>query len=573
LQAVNWNCKSAWETPQNLNRETVMLDQIRDVLAPPVFEGDEEKTRTARLLHAILWAGLAMILLGSFSLFLVQDPARGKAAVGTMVLIVSGALVLTRLGYVRPAGVLFSLCLWLFDTFMIVVSGGVDSPMFSGYIVVVLISGLLLGNYAAVAFAGLSVVAGIGAFVAGSNGALPAAVLFVDPVGRLLAPLVNLVVSAVLLYLAIRNVDDALGRVRRNERELAESNRELLDVRASLERRNERLHVTVRRYDDYMAEVGRGNLAAQLDVSGDGRGMDDPLVALGHRLNKTVSSLRLMTIQTREAAYDLNSAVTEILAATTQQATGANEQSVAISQTTTTVDELGGITKQSVVRAQEVAEASRRTLDVSRAGQQAVRETIGSMRKIRFRVESIAGNILALSEQTQQVGEIIATVNDIAAQSNILALNASVEAARAGEYGKGFAVVAVEVRNLAEQSRQATAQVRTILSDIQKATNMTVMATEDGTKGVDEGVRLATRAQQSIERLGAVIEESAQAAVQMVAGGRQQATGVEQIAVAMESINQAAVQSLSSIRQAETAAQNLNDLARSLAEIVHQYNV
>ena len=227
------------------------------------------------------------------------------------------------------------------------------------------------------------------------------------------------------------------------------------------------------------------------------------------------------------------------------------------------MDELKTIAEQSVARAQEVAGTSQRTVEVSRTGQRVVEETVGSMREIRARVEGIAENILALSEQTQQIGEIIATVNEIAAQSNILALNASVEAARAGEYGKGFAVVAVEVRNLAEQSRQATAQVRAILSDIQKATNATVMATEEGTKQVEEGMVLALQSGESIEQLAGVIEESAQAATQMVAGGRQQATGVEQVAVAMQSINQATVQSLASTREAEKAAKPLHRRAMS----------
>jgi methyl-accepting chemotaxis protein len=274
---------------------------------------------------------------------------------------------------------------------------------------------------------------------------------------------------------------------------------------------------------------------------------------------------------TQQTVQELSSTASEILAVTTQQASGANEQSAAISQTTTTVDELKTIAEQSVSRAQEVAGASRRTVEVSRAGQRSVQETIGSMGQIKVRVEGIAENILALAEQTQQIGEIISTVNDIAAQSNILALNASVEAARAGEYGKGFAVVAVEVRNLAEQSQQATAQVRAILSDIQKATNATVMATEEGTKRVDEGVQLAAQAQEAIEQLAGVIDESAQAAAQMVAGGRQQSAGVEQVALAMQNINQATVQSLASTRQAEKAARELNDLARSLTEIVEQY--
>jgi methyl-accepting chemotaxis protein len=283
--------------------------------------------------------------------------------------------------------------------------------------------------------------------------------------------------------------------------------------------------------------------------------------------------LQNVLIQVRDAANNLDSAAAEILAATTQQVAGASEQSAAISQTTITVDEVRTIAEQSAARAQEVTGASQRTVEVSRTGQQAVEDTIGSMTQIKDRVEGIAENILALSEQTQQIGEIIATVNEIAAQSNMLALNASVEAARAGEHGKGFAVVAVEVRNLAEQSRQATAQVKAILSDIQRATNSTVMATEEATKGVDAGVRLSAQAREAIERLSGVISESAQMATQMVAGGQQQQSGIEQIALAMQNINQATTQSLASTRQAERAAQNLNELARSLTGIVEQYQL
>jgi len=357
-------------------------------------------------------------------------------------------------------------------------------------------------------------------------------------------------------------------------------------ARAVAEReRREHLQTTIDKYVEYMTQVASGNLSARLSLDSsadpsvgsgdprDGSHADDPLLMLGHHMNETTASLQHMISQIRETANNLSSAAAEILAATTQQASGANEQSAAIAQTTTTVEEVRAIADQSVGRAQEVAGTAQRTVEVSRTGRQAVDETVESMAQIKHQVEGIAENILALSEQTQQIGEIIATVNDIAAQSNILALNASVEAARAGEYGKGFAVVAVEVRNLAEQSRQATAQVKTILSDIQKATNATVMATEEGTKRVEEGVRLAAQAGGAIEQLGSVIDESAQAAAQMVAGGRQQASGVEQVAVAMQNINQATVQSLTSTRQAEKAARELNELARSLMETVEQYRL
>ncbi|MCP4543831.1 MAG: methyl-accepting chemotaxis protein [Chloroflexi bacterium] len=337
-------------------------------------------------------------------------------------------------------------------------------------------------------------------------------------------------------------------------------------------KQREYLQATVAEYLDFVGTVAEGNLNARLSLDNGGRD-GDYLVALGLGLNGMTDNLHNVAVQINNVARGLGGTFTEILSAMNQQAAGANQQSAAITQTTTTVDELKTIAEQSVARAQEVVDASQRTVEVSHTGRQAVQDTVGSMVQIKGRVEGIAENILTLSEQTQQIGEIIATVNDIAAQSSILALNASVEAARAGEYGKGFAVVAVEVRNLAEQSRQATAQVKTILSDIQKATNATVMATEEGTKDVEEGVQLAVQAGKAIGQLAGVIEESAQAATQMVAGGRQQVSGVEQVALAMHNINQATVQSLSSTRKTEESAQDLSNLAGSLTDIVKQYKI
>jgi PAS domain S-box-containing protein len=305
----------------------------------------------------------------------------------------------------------------------------------------------------------------------------------------------------------------------------------------------------------------------------DSQGKVVGLVGLGRditRRKEAEAEVQELIAQIRDTANALSASAAEILAAAMQQTSGASEQSAAITQTTTTVDELNSIAEQSVAQSAEMAEAAQHTVEVSGTGQAMVQETIAGMEQIKARVESIAENILALSEKTQQIGEIISTVDSIASQSNMLALNASVEAARAGEQGKGFAVVAMEVRNLADQSKQATAQVSSILSDIQHATNAAVMATEEGTKGVEEGVRLVAQTEDVIQQLAAVITKSTQSAARILAGGQQQRSAIEQIALSMGNINQVTTQSLASARQVEKAAQDLHELARRLTEKVKQ---
>jgi methyl-accepting chemotaxis protein len=334
----------------------------------------------------------------------------------------------------------------------------------------------------------------------------------------------------------------------------------------------EYLQATVRDYVEFMIGVSRGNLAARLDLDQQD-GADRPLTVLGHQLNETVAGLQNMIVEIRQAAISLGNATAEILAAAAQQAAGAAQQSSAIAQTSTTTDEVKAISQQSIQRAQEVIDASRRTVEVSQSGQRSANETVNSMALIKSQVESIAESILSLLGQTEQIGVIIASVSDISAQSNMLALNAAIEAARAGEHGKGFGTVAIEVRNLAESSRLAAAQIKSILLEIQESITTTVLATEQGTKVVAQGMASATQTGEVIEQLADAIANASEAAMQLVAGGRQQSGGVEQIAVAMESISQTAAQSLTSTNQTENAAQNLNELALHLSRAVEQYQL
>jgi methyl-accepting chemotaxis protein len=407
----------------------------------------------------------------------------------------------------------------------------------------------------------------LGVFLFATILAIIAARSLASPITRLTAVTSKLAAGDLSVQAEVRS-NDEIGELAKTFNHMTDQLRQNM---ANEQAQHKYVQETIARYADFTTQVMQGRLTARLPING--HNQDDPLVQLGKSLNEMTTNLHRMITQTREAANNLSAAATEILAATSQQASGATEQSAAITQTTSTVDEVKTISEHSSSRLNEVASTSQRTVEVTRAGQKSVQEMIESMAQIKERVEAIAENTLALSEQTQQIGEIITTVNEIAAQSNILALNASVEAARAGEHGKGFAVVAMEVRNLAEQSKQATAQVRTILSEIQKATNLTVMATEEGAKGVDEGVLLAAQARESIEKLSGAVNEATQVATQVVAGGQQLQTGIEQIAMAIQQISQVTVQSLASTRQTEKSAQTLNDLARRLNEDIALYEL
>ncbi len=286
-----------------------------------------------------------------------------------------------------------------------------------------------------------------------------------------------------------------------------------------------------------------------------------------------VENLRRLTVDITEAVNVLGSSANEIVATTTQLAASASESAAAVSETTTTVEEVRQTAQVASQKAKYVSDSAQKAAQSSQSGRKSTEEAGAGMNRIRQQMEAIAASMVRLSEQSQAIGLIMASVEDLAAQSNLLAVNAAIEAAKAGEHGKGFGVVAQEVKSLAEQSRQATNQVRTILGDIQKATTAAVMATEQGGKVVEAGTRQTEAAAESIQALAASVTEAAQAAIQIAASSQQQLVGVDQVAGAMESIKQASSQNVSSAKQLEAAARDLNELGQRLKQMLERYNV
>jgi methyl-accepting chemotaxis protein len=286
-----------------------------------------------------------------------------------------------------------------------------------------------------------------------------------------------------------------------------------------------------------------------------------------------VTNLREVTREIREGINVLAASSTEILSAATQVASGAAETATAISQTTTTVEEVRQAAQLSTQKARHVSDSSQKAAQIGQSGKQAVEDTVSGMNRIQQQMEAVAQSVITLSERGQAIGELNAVVNDLADQSNLLSVNASIEAAKAGEHGKGFSVVAQEIKNLAEQAKQATAQVRGILGDIQRATSAAVMATEQGSKAVEAGVTLAAEAGESIRLLVDSATEAAQAAIQILASSQQQTAGMDQVTPAMENIRQASAQNAASTKQAEVAALSLHELGLKLKLLADRFTV
>src|SRR3954447_21834995 len=324
----------------------------------------------------------------------------------------------------------------------------------------------------------------------------------------------------------------------------------------------------VRRYSGFTAKVAEGDLSTRVEIDG-----NDELTQLGNNLNTMVESLAGMSSQVLEGARAISSSASEILATANQQSAGANQQSAAINQTTTATEEIRATAEQTARTAEQVAERAQQSVRHGDEGAEAVHAIVEGMDEIRQRVEGIADDVRALSERTAQIGEITSAVNDLADQSNLLALNATIEAARAGEQGKGFAVVADEVRNLAEQSKQSTAQVQTILEEIERATRAAVSAAQEGTEVVEHGSQLAEQAGQIIAQLADANRTVGQSAQQIAASVGQQNTGMDQIAQGMQETSHATGEFVAGVQQSQEAAEGLPRVAGELRELASQYKL
>ncbi len=320
----------------------------------------------------------------------------------------------------------------------------------------------------------------------------------------------------------------------------------------------------------YVLNVASKNIESDLSLK---RKRKDEIGKLGEAVICMSRNLREQIREITEGINVLAGSGTEISAATSQYASNSSQIATAVRETAVSIRELKQTSELANEKAAFVAERSREVMQTSQKGRESVEATTEAMQAIREQMTSIAESIVSLNEKTKSINDIIAVVEDIADESRLLAVNAAIEAVKAGEYGKGFSVVAAEIKNLAEQSKKSTGQVRNLLTSIQEAAATAVMATEKGGKVVENGMKQASLSGESIHVLTRSISDSSQAAIQIETTGKQQLAGIDQVFEAIENIDTAIAQNAGGAEQLKNSTQDLEDLGKRLQHLIEDYKL
>ncbi len=283
---------------------------------------------------------------------------------------------------------------------------------------------------------------------------------------------------------------------------------------------------------------------------------------LGYWISRTITATFRNTIAM------LTETSSELAATTLQQEQTASHQASAVAETTTTMGQLDAASQQSAQQAKQSSDRASRVLAQAELGMKTVDKTLSGMQQLNEKVLAIASAAEQLQRHTAQIGGVTALVSDLANQTNILALNAGIEAVQAGEHGAGFAIIAAEIRKLANQSRASSAQIDTLVDDVQTAIQSVVSASTQGVATVQIGIQVAEETADAFTTIRQDIENVALHNQQIYLTAQEQASSIRQVVSAMSNLDVVAHDTASSIRQTQTSTQMLSQAASRLAEML-----
>ena len=294
----------------------------------------------------------------------------------------------------------------------------------------------------------------------------------------------------------------------------------------------------------------------------------DELGVLGKWFNLFMERMNSTILEVNQASLDVAAASTEIAAASEQMAQGMGEQTNQINQISAAIEEMSASVSEVASKSSEAARSAEESGQLAGRGGEVVGQTVKGMTAINEAVASGAESVTELGKRSEQIGEIVSVITDIADQTNLLALNAAIEAARAGEHGRGFAVVADEVRKLADRTTKATDEIISSIRAIREDTEQAITRMNSGTEQVNQGVSYANEAGQSLGQIVRSAQSVAALINSIAAATEEQSSVANEISLNTESITRTIAETNSGAEQAALAANELSQKAEQLRVLV-----
>jgi methyl-accepting chemotaxis protein len=317
-----------------------------------------------------------------------------------------------------------------------------------------------------------------------------------------------------------------------------------------------------------LSRIAKGDLTVRVDgnYKGEHQKIKDSINDVANALASIVGEVSLGVNEVSNSSSQISSSVEEMLASSKEQTNQTEEIAAAMEEMTKTILE-------NTKNATGVAQTAKASGLTANEGEKVVRQTIQSMIQISDVVNNSAETVLKLGEESDKIGEIVQVIQDIADQTNLLALNAAIEAARAGEQGRGFAVVADEVSKLAERTSKATKEISDMINEIQKETSFAVNSIKEGTEAVSKGKQLAGKAGDVLSEIKTETDKLISIAEHVATASEEQSSTSEQISKNIESISNVSSQTTIGIQQIAQAAESLNQLTDNLERLVLKFNL
>jgi methyl-accepting chemotaxis protein len=313
---------------------------------------------------------------------------------------------------------------------------------------------------------------------------------------------------------------------------------------------------------------GEGDLTQRVEIKG-----RDEVAELSTYFNQFVNKMHGTIKEVGQASSQVAAAATQVAASAEESASSAASQTQQTSQVAAAIEEMSSSVVEVAKKGNMATDFSAKTTNLANEGSQAIEKTIHAIDGIATEVKRTATVITELGARSEQIGKVIGVINDIADQTNLLALNAAIEAARAGEHGRGFAVVADEVRKLAERTQTATKEVADSIRQIQEGTTSAVSAMKQGEKTVASGVELASASNEAMRQIVSGQSSLDSTIREIAAAAEQQSQASTQIASAVSTINEGTKQGQVAAQQSASAAESLSESAERLHSLVRRFKV